>query len=139
MKGQHAIIIFSVFLMGCGPPEQNSDQKFWDPEKDTAWQDHLASQGMEYSEGEKLYDVHCASCHFPFSDMNGPALRGSKDRWREYSNEHLFYDAVRDFESVVELGDEYAVELKEKWELIMPPNDLTNSEIDMIFLYIEGY
>lgn len=90
------------------------------------------------AEGEKLFKQNCASCHFPDKDMTGPALKGARERWKENSSEEQFYAFIRNPKETIDGGDLYAAKLHRTWGIYMTPQQLTDSQIDEIFLYIEG-
>lgn len=128
---------------GCRKQHAGSQQKFWDPEEDSLWQEKLAAEeggGTRSSqEGEKLFKQNCASCHFTDKDMTGPALKGARERWKEHSSEEQFYAFIKNSKQVIDGGDPYARELYSTWEgTNMIPHQLTNEQIDEIFLYVEG-
>ena len=88
-------------------------------------------------EGEKLFKANCNSCHLPFTDAEGPALKGARKRWIENSSEQNFYEWIRNSSQLVKSGDPYAIKLKKEWQnKNMPPQNLTNEQIDAIFVYI---
>lgn len=71
--------------------------------------------------------------------MNGPALKGSRERWIENSTELNFYAFIKYSQVVIATGDSYAINLFNKWKVLMLPVDLTKEEIDEIFIDIESY
>lgn len=90
--------------------------------------------------GEKLFNGNCASCHFPDRDMTGPALTGARRRWMQNSTEENFYKWIKNSQSVIKSGDEYANQLFEAWNgSVMTPQTVTNEQIDHIFAYVEVY
>jgi mono/diheme cytochrome c family protein len=99
------------------------------------YNDHAIAQG-----GEKLFQQNCASCHFPDKNMTGPALKGARQRWIDNSTEENFYSWVRNSQSVVASGDAYANSLFTTWnKSVMTAQNLTNEQIDEIFVYIEEF
>lgn len=90
-------------------------------------------------EGKTLFRNICAQCHAKDmkSDLTGPALGGFEDRWSEYPSEDL-YRWVRNSQAMIADGHPRATELWEEWKpTVMNPNpDLTDEEIESIFLYI---
>lgn len=88
-------------------------------------------------EGEQLFKANCNSCHLPFNDATGPALSGARERWIKNSSEQNFYEWIRNSDKVVRLGDPYAIQLKKNWPNgDMTPQNLTNEQIDEIFIYL---
>lgn len=95
---------------------------------------HAIAQG-----GEKLFQQNCASCHRPDKDMTGPALKGARQRWIDNSSEENFYSWIKNSGNVIASGDSYANDLFGKWKSTMTPQNLTNEQIDEVFVYIEEY
>ena len=90
--------------------------------------------------GEKLFISNCAACHFVDKYMTGPALKGARARWQNFSIEDNFYAFIKKSTEVIDSGDAYAINLFEKWgSITMPPNNLSNQQIDAIFNYVENY
>lgn len=90
--------------------------------------------------GKKLFTGNCAACHFIDKDMTGPALQGSRERWVENSTEENFYKWIKNSSGVIASGDSYANQLFADWNGVpMPPQTVTDSDIDHIFHYIETY
>ena len=101
---------------------------------------NLHAQEGDVESGKKFFKQNCAACHFPDKDMTGPALKGSRDRWIENSSEENFYKWVKNSKSVVDGGDSYGNSLFKKWKNItMPPQNVSDEQIDNIFAYIESY
>lgn len=44
-----------------------------------------------YTEGQRLYDTHCASCHLIERRLVGPALAGAEARWQGRVDEMTAY------------------------------------------------
>lgn len=89
--------------------------------------------------GENLFSSYCASCHLPNQDLTGPSLVGSRQRWINRSSEENFYAYIKNSSAVVNSGDSYAIELREKWKTIMTPQPLNNFMIDKIINYVEWF
>lgn len=87
-------------------------------------------------DGAKLFQV-CSACH-QISDTKliGPGLKGITERRdREWLTRF-----IRNSQEVIQSGDPYAVKLFEEFNKIpMPPNNLTNEEINILLDYIENY
>lgn len=85
--------------------------------------------------GEQLFKINCMQCHLPGKDFAGPALAGSRDRWK---NKTLLYEFVRDPQSVI-ARDDYAAGLFEKWKQapMNPSPHLKDKEIDAILDYCD--
>lgn len=98
------------------------------------YNDHANAQ-----DGEKLFQQNCASCHKPDKDMTGPALKGARQRWIDNSTEENFYAWIRNSQAVIASGDAYAKSLFTQWNSVMTAQNLTNEQIDAIFVYVESY
>ena len=97
-------------------------------------------QAQNLDEGKNLFKVNCASCHNKNmkDNMTGPALAGIEERWE--GREELLYDWIRNSQSVIASGDEYAVKIfKEYNNSVMTafPN-LTDDQIASMLAYING-
>ena len=96
--------------------------------------------GGDPAVGEKLFNGNCASCHFPDRDMTGPALKGARERWMNYSTEENFYAWIKNSQEVIKSGDKYANRLYLDWgRVVMTPQAITNEQIDHIFAYVETF
>ncbi|WP_066756450.1 cytochrome c3 family protein [Crocinitomix algicola] len=88
--------------------------------------------------GEKLFNGKCASCHNPFRDVTGPALKGARERWIEKSTEENFYAWIKNSAKVIASGDPYAKEMSAFDASVMTPQTVSDKQIDDIFAYIEA-
>lgn len=87
-------------------------------------------------DGQAIFTNSCASCHHPTKASTGPALQGITD---EVDMEYL-YAWVKNSGALIESGNERAVRVYNEFnKLPMPPNDLTNEEIDAVFDYVNSY
>ena len=90
--------------------------------------------------GKKLFNNNCAACHFPDRDMTGPALQGARERWIDNSTEENFYKWVKNSNAVISAGDSYANQLYKDWNgVAMPAQNVSDSDIDNIFYYVDNY
>ncbi|NOQ70588.1 MAG: hypothetical protein GQ574_01220 [Crocinitomix sp.] len=92
-----------------------------------------------YLLGKRLFEMNCASCHFPDKDMTGPALKGSRKRWIDNSSEENFYAFIKNSPAAIESGDPYANEISSFDASLMSPQAVDNQSIDWIFEYIERF
>ncbi|UKN00734.1 c-type cytochrome [Paracrocinitomix mangrovi] len=99
----------------------------------------LETELSDFEKGKSLFKEHCAACHFVDRDMTGPALKGARQRWIDNSTEKNFYQFIKSMDVVVMNGDEYANYLFKLWGVAMTPQNVTNEEIDLIFIYVEDY
>jgi mono/diheme cytochrome c family protein len=90
-------------------------------------------------DGESVFKANCAACHKVGKDLVGPALKGTQARWEENSSIENLYKWVKNSQGLIDEGDVYAKKLYAKWGSIMPPQAVSNEEIDAIFEYVEGY
>lgn len=96
--------------------------------------------GSDYTSGEELFNMNCASCHHPTQDAAGPALHGVDYEWMDESSLDNFYDYIQNTQYVVEdLNDEYAQSVQRNWGTYYNHQfDLSIDEIDRIwFDYID--
>lgn len=100
---------------------------------------NIHAQG-DAAKGEVLFKANCGACHFPHKDMTGPALKGARQRWIDNSSEENFYKWVKNSGSVIAEGDSYANSLFSEWKKsAMPPQAVSDEQIDDIFAYIEAF
>ncbi|MBN4071390.1 c-type cytochrome [Crocinitomix catalasitica] len=88
--------------------------------------------------GERLFGLHCASCHFKDQDMTCPALKGARQRWINNSSEDNFYTFIQNPRDFISTGDQYANQLLREWKIYMNPQQLSKEQIDEIFIYVEN-
>ncbi len=89
--------------------------------------------------GKQLFKNNCASCHNKDmkSDMTGPALGGVRERWE--GREEVLYAWIRNSQAVISEGDEYAVNLFNKWNksVMTAFPTLTDDEVESLLVYID--
>ncbi len=87
-------------------------------------------------DGAKLYQV-CSACHqIGKGRLIGPDLKGVTER----KDREWLIKFIRNSQEVIQSGDAYAVKLFEDYNKIpMPPNNLTDEEINTLLDYIENY
>ncbi len=90
--------------------------------------------------GKTLFKQQCAQCHNKNmkDDLTGPALGGVQQRWE--GREEILYAWIRNSQAVIASGDEYAVNLYNKWDktLMNPFPNLTDDEIASLLVYIDN-
>ncbi|WP_188934479.1 c-type cytochrome [Puia dinghuensis] len=87
-------------------------------------------------DGKALFQTNCASCHSPFKQIIGPALKGAVDR---IPDKNLLHDWVRNNTKVLASGNPYFTGLYNQFKVPMNTfPSMTNGEIDAIFKYVEA-
>ena len=87
-------------------------------------------------DGKQLFQV-CSACHtIGKGKLIGPDLQGVTERLdREWMKKFILNS-----QEVIASGDEYAVKMFEEYNKIpMPPNVLTDAQLEMLINYIENY
>lgn len=99
-----------------------------------------ASAEVSPAVGKSLFKANCASCHNKNmkDDLTGPALGGVQERWE--GREETLYAWIRNSQQVVAAGDEYAVNLFNKWDksVMTPFPNLTDDEVASLLVYVQG-
>lgn len=96
----------------------------------------LSNVAIAAPDGKALFQSNCASCHSPFKDATGPALKGTQSR---VPSQEWLYKWVKNSAGVIASGDKYANDIYAKWNktaMTAFPN-LSNEDIDAIFTYVE--
>lgn len=108
--------------------------------QDDAAAESADAPALDEELGKKLFNNNCAACHFPDRDMTGPALQGARERWIDNSTEENFYKWVKNSNAVISAGDSYANQLYKDWNgVAMPAQNVSDSDIDNIFYYVDNY
>lgn len=90
--------------------------------------------GTAQPDGAALFNNNCAACHKIDQDLVGPALGGVTDRL----DEAYLIKWIRNSQAVIASGDQYAVDLYNKWNKVaMPAYDWTDEEIKSVLAYIK--
>ena len=97
-----------------------------------------AQDAAQYATGEKLFKMHCGSCHKPDADMTGPALKGARARWDGQGD---IYEWVKNNAAYRKTGNAYAQKIYDTWKgaLMTAPLSVSNEEIDAILYYADNY
>jgi len=93
--------------------------------------------GLFAQDGKALFQTNCASCHSPFTQIIGPALKGAQQR---IPDNKLLHDWVKNNTKVLASGNKYFTDLFNQFSKT-PMNTfptLTDPEIDAIFKYVEA-
>lgn len=100
----------------------------------------LTSTSAKAQDGKALYKANCAACHKEVKNSTGPMLQGAKARWEEAGEAENLYKWVKDPAALVSSGTSpRAIEMEGFSPAPMPPQNLTNEEIDAIFKYADDY
>lgn len=84
--------------------------------------------------GAELYNNNCGACHRIDQDLVGPALGGILER----RDEAWLIKWIRNSQAVIASGDQYAVDLYNKWNKVaMPAYDWTDDEIKSVLAYVK--
>ncbi len=87
-----------------------------------------------YQKGKTIFMAQCASCHAINKKMTGPALAGVYDK---YSSEWL-YKWIKNSQALVKEGDPDAIKVFNEYNgSIMPAQNLSNADIDLVLGYIQ--
>jgi mono/diheme cytochrome c family protein len=85
-------------------------------------------------DGKAIFEANCQSCHKIDADLVGPALKGVHER----RDEAWLIKWIRNSQAVVKSGDQYAVDLFNKWNQVqMTSFDLSDDEIKAVLAYIK--
>ena len=87
-------------------------------------------------DGKALFQTNCASCHSPFKDITGPALKGVTSR---VTDTKLLHEWIHNNQKVLASGNKYFNDLFVKFNKT-PMNTfpgLSDGEIDAILKYVE--
>lgn len=116
------------------PGLESKSQSRWDWTREKRFITDTIDYSVQ-SFGRELFYVECAACHKIKQPMIGPALKGAKQRWQGRGN---IYEFVRNSQSVIKSGNEYAVQLWDKWKpAVKPPVALNDAEIDAILYFVD--
>jgi cytochrome c551/c552 len=93
------------------------------------------SDRLYAQDGKALFSTNCASCHNPFKQVIGPALKGAQER---VGNNKLLHDWVHNSSKVLADKNPYFSALYEQYGKVSmtPFPQLTDKEIDAVFKYI---
>lgn len=88
-------------------------------------------------DGEAIFDSRCSSCHYTSNEIStGPGLAGVTER---VPNRTWLHKWVQNPAGLINSGDAYAIKIYEKHKpTMMPPQNLTEAEIDAVFAYVDA-
>lgn len=92
--------------------------------------------------GKSLFRANCAACHSGDmkTNLTGPALGGSQERWADYGGEEALYSWIRNSQAMIAEGEnERAQQLWAEWGPVAMNNflQLTDEEISNILDYVD--
>ena len=94
---------------------------------------NMDAKAQDVEQGKKLFQQNCASCHAVNRKVIGPALAGITDR----RPMEWILKFVKNSQAVIQGGDEYAVELFNKYnQTVMPIQNLSDDEIQSVVAYV---
>ena len=88
-------------------------------------------------DGKALFQSNCASCHNPFKDLTGPALKGVTER---VPDTKLLHAWIHNNAAVLASGNKYFNELFQKYNrtsMTVFGSSLSDADIDAILKYVE--
>ncbi len=94
---------------------------------------NLSAQDM--AAGKQIFETNCTACHKVGETLIGPDLTGVKSRWKDQNKLAAF---VKNSQAVIQSGDAYAKQLYAKFNVLMPPQDLTDSQIADVLAYADA-
>ncbi|MFT3825616.1 MAG: cytochrome c [Chitinophagaceae bacterium] len=86
--------------------------------------------------GERLFLDNCGVCHSMAKDIDGPSLKGIRDRIKDSA---LLYEWIRNSPAVLQSGNAYFNQLFKKWNRTPMSTfpGLTDNEIEAILDYVD--
>lgn len=97
-------------------------------------------QKSQAQDGEGLFKAKCNVCHAVDKNSTGPILKGVKQRWNDAGEGEFLYDWVHNAPALVASGkSKEAITAANFSPTMMPPQDVTNEEIDAILDYVDSY
>ena len=93
--------------------------------------------------GKTLFRANCNACHAADmkSNLTGPALGGSTERWADYGGDEALYSWIRNSQAMINEGEnERAQQLWSEWGPTVMTNflQLTDEDIANIMAFVEG-
>lgn len=103
----------------------------------------VAANSEELNLGKSIFRNNCASCHAGDmrTDLTGPALQGSIQRWQEHGDTTALYAWVRNSQAMIATGEnKRANDLWQVWgpTLMNSFENLTQEELNAVFAYVEA-
>lgn len=93
-----------------------------------------------FSQGEDLFKQKCNTCHLVDRSATGPWLKGVKQKWADAGEAELLYKWVANPPALIaSRQSKMASAIKGFNASDMPPQMVTNEEIDAILDYVDNY
>ncbi len=91
-------------------------------------------------DGEGLFKSKCSMCHMLGKDGTGPDLNGVKQKWEDAGEGDFLYEWMTNSTELISSGkSKVAVTSGEYSAISMPPQTLSNEEVDAILAYVDAY
>lgn len=99
----------------------------------------LLMYSTAFSQGEALFKQKCNTCHLFDRASTGPRLQGVKQKWDDAGEAELLYQWVKNSPALIASGQsKMALAIKNFNPNEMPPQTVTNEEIDAILTYLDA-
>lgn len=100
----------------------------------------LFGQQANAQDGEQLFKAKCNTCHMVDKNSTGPNLKGVKQKWTDAGEAEMLYEWVANSEALIASDkSKLASEIKGFSPTAMPPQIVSNEELDAILNYIDTY
>ena len=100
----------------------------------------LFGQQANAQDGEQLFKAKCNTCHMVDKNSTGPNLKGVKKKWTDAGEAEMLYEWVANSEALIASDkSKLASEIKGFSPTAMPPQIVSNEELDAILNYIDTY
>lgn len=97
-------------------------------------------QKVRAQDGEGLFKAKCNVCHAIDKNSTGPILKGVKQKWNDAGEGEFLYEWVKNAPGLTMSGkSQEAVRAADFSPTMMPPQDLSNEEIDAILDFADSY
>lgn len=135
-------IIFFIYSCGSSTQTENEDPETTSSESTESTDESTEEEEEEQPQlsevalkGEQLFKVNCSTCHYMDNeDLIGPGLKGVTKRLEK----EWILKFIRNSQEVIASGDEYAVELYEKYNKgIMTSFDWPEEDLEAVYAYMD--
>lgn len=93
-----------------------------------------------WSQGEGLFKQKCNTCHMVDKASTGPLLKGVKAKWNDAGEGAMLYEWVKNSQALIQSGkSKMAKEIEGFSPTAMPPQQVSDAEVDQILDYIDTY